>query len=175
MFAERRAVSNLAAPRSSFNFGIVEGGASINSIPTQARAKVDLRSESTRKLDEMTELLHSCVERALEVENERSTQGRIQVRIKEIGARPGGALAEDAPLLQAIRAVDGHLGIKAYLDCASTDANIPLSLGIPAASIGAGGTGAGAHSPSEWFHADGRDIGLQRILLTLALLTRDSS
>ena len=92
-------------PRSSFNFGIMEGGTSVNSIPVQARAKVDLRSESDTKLDEMANLLHSCVERALEVENERSTQGRVQVRIRDIGARPGGVLAEDASLLSATEVI----------------------------------------------------------------------
>jgi tripeptide aminopeptidase len=163
LFAEHRAM-NHNSPRSSFNFGIIEGGTSINSIPTQARTKVDLRSESDTKLEEMSSLLQSCVE------NERATQGRIQARVRDIGSRPGGALAEDAPLLRALRAVDGHLGIRTILDCASTDANIPLSLGIPAASIGVGGQGGGAHSPSEWYHAEGREVGLQRILLALCLL-----
>ncbi len=169
LFAEHRAISQ-HAPRSSFNFGIIEGGTSINSIPTQARAKVDLRSESDAKLEDMSNLLQSCVDRALEVENERATQGRIQARVRDIGARPGGALPESSALMQALRAVDGHLGIRTVLDCASTDANIPLSLGIPAASIGVGGQGGGAHSPSEWYHGEGRETGLQRILLALCLL-----
>ena len=72
-----------------------------------------------------------------------------------------------------MRAVDSHLGIRSHLDCASTDANIPLSMGIPALSIGAGGHGGGAHTPQEWFLPDGRDLALKRILLTLALLLRD--
>jgi hypothetical protein len=72
--------------------------------------------------------------------------------------------------LRHIRAVDHHLGIRSHLDCASTDANIPLSMNLPAISIGAGGQGGGAHTPSEWFHPDGREIGLKRILLTLLLL-----
>lgn len=178
LFTEHRAVMQQqpSSPRSSFNFGIIDGGTSINSIPSQARSKVDLRSESPAKLDEMAALLHSCVDRALEVENERSAQGgrpqaRVQATIREIGSRPGGGLADDAPLLLAIRAADSHLGIRAVLECASTDANIPLSLGIPAASIGVGGKGGGAHTPHEWFHAEGREAGLQRILLTLCLLS----
>jgi len=59
------------------------------------------------------------------------------------------------------------------VDCASTDANIPLSLGIPAVSIGAGGQGGGAHTPGEWYSPDGRDLGLRRIALTLYLLLRE--
>ena len=69
--------------------------------------------------------------------------------------------------------MDAHLGIRSHLDCASTDANIPLSMGLPAISIGAGGQGGGAHTPQEWFHPEGRELGLKRILLTLSLLLRD--
>ena len=74
-----------------------------------------------------------------------------------------------------LRSVDAHLGIRSRLDCASTDANIPMSLGIPAVSIGAGGQGGGAHTASEWYRPDGRDLGLKRILLAPALLLRDSA
>jgi len=113
------------------------------------------------------------VEKALEFENDRATGGKVNAKIKEIGSRPGGRLPEDAPILQSLRAVDAHLGIRSHLDCASTDANIPLSLGLPAISIGAGGQGGGAHTPQEWFHPEGREFGLKRILLTLLLLLRD--
>jgi di/tripeptidase len=157
-------------PRYSYNFGLREGGSSINSIPATARAKVDIRSENAGRIGELASLLSSCVERAVDIENQRSTGGKISARLKEIGSRPGGQLPEDAPILSAIRAVDAHLGIKAHLDCASTDANVPLSLGLPAVSIGAGGQGGGAHTPSEWFHPEGREFGLQRILLTICLL-----
>jgi len=162
-----------SAPRSSCNFGIIEGGSSINSIPTHARTKVDVRSESTVKLDEIANLLTSSVERALEVENHRANGGKVTAKIKEIGTRPGGALEDNAPILKCIRAVDAHLGIRSHLDCASTDANIPLSMGLAAISIGAGGQGGGAHTPREWFHPEGRELGLKRILLTLWLLAMD--
>ena len=93
--------------------------------------------------------------------------------MREIGSRPAAALPDDAPILQYVRAVDAHLGIRSHLDCSSTDANIPLSLGIPAIAIGAGGLGGGAHTTQEWFSPEGRDLGLKRILLTLLLLMRD--
>jgi acetylornithine deacetylase/succinyl-diaminopimelate desuccinylase-like protein len=162
-------------PRSSYNFGLLEGGSSINSIPAEARAKLDIRSESAVKLDEISALLTSCVERALEVENERASCGRLSAKIKEIGSRPGGRLPDNAAILQMIRAVDSSLGIRSHIDCASTDANIPLSMGVPAISIGAGGQGGGAHTPQEWFSPEGRELGLRRILLMLALLVRDLS
>lgn len=166
---------NGAGPRSSFNFGIMEGGSSINSIPSEARAKVDLRSESPERIDRMAALLGSTVERAIEIENARASGGRVSGKVKEIGSRPGGGLTENAPIVECLRAVDAYLGIRSLLDCSSTDANIPLSLGIPAVSIGAGGQGGGAHSASEWFQADGREFGLRRILLALSwLLTNES-
>ena len=171
-FADLRFGIN-GSPRSSYNFGLLEGGSSINSIPSEARAKVDIRSESGVRLDEIAAMLTTCVERALETENERASGGRLTARIKEIGSRPGGRLPDSAPILKAIRAVDAHLGIRSHVDCASTDANIPLSIGLPAISIGAGGQGGGAHTPQEWFHPEGRELGLKRILLTLVMLLRD--
>ncbi len=156
-------------PKSSFNFGLMEGGSSINSIPSEARAKVDLRSENAARIDEMAALLGVAVEEAIAVENARAT-GRVAAKIKEIGSRPGGELAPGAPILEYLRAVDTHLGIRSHLDCSSTDANIPLSLGIPAVSIGTGGQGGGAHTPSEWYQPEGRELGLRRILLALCLL-----
>ena len=171
LFTETR-INGSGAPRSSYNFGVLEGGQSINSIPTHARTKVDIRSESGAKLDEIAALLTGSVERALEIENGRATGGRLSAKIKEIGSRPGGRLPEDASILGWIRAVDSHLSIRSHLDCASTDANIPLSAGMPAISIGAGGQGGGAHTPQEWFHPEGRELGLRRILLTLCLLSQ---
>jgi di/tripeptidase len=162
-------------PRSAFNIGLIEGGASINSIPTLAKAKIDIRSESNEKMDDLVELLAAAVDRAQTVENERATSGKVVAKLKEIGSRPAGRLAEGASILAYVRAVDSHLGIRSHLDCASTDANIPLSLDIPAISIGAGGTGGKAHTPNEWFLPEGRDLALKRILLTLALLLRDQA
>ncbi len=163
-------LGSATGPRSSFNFGIFEGGSSINSIPTEARAKIDLRSESLDRIAKMAELLTLAVDQAVEAENARGGPSRIAARIKEIGSRPSGELAESAPLLEALRAVDSHLGIRSRLDCSSTDANIPLSLGLQAVSIGAGGQGGGAHTPAEWYLPEGRDHALRRILLAVCLL-----
>ena len=161
--AERKA-------RLSYNFGIVEGGSSINSIPAAARAKLDLRSEDPLVLEELSAMLSSAVEAGLERENRAARGARLSAKIKELGARPGGRLPQDSPLLATIRAVDHHLNIRSKADCASTDANIPLSLGLPAVSIGAGGQGGGAHTREEWYQPEGREAGLRRILLILASL-----
>jgi tripeptide aminopeptidase len=157
--------------RASYNFGIVQGGTSINSIPTEARAKVDLRSESRVKMDALADLLTGSVEQAAATENSVTlSSGKITARVKEIGSRPGGELAPGEPILDYLLAVDAHLGIRSQIDCSSTDANIPLSLGLPAVSIGAGGQGGGAHTPSEWYSPEGRELGLRRLFLALGLL-----
>ncbi len=161
-----------AGPRSSINVGLIEGGASVNAIPAAARAKVDIRSESNPAIDAIVAALEAAVDAAVEEENRRSTGATISCRMREIGSRPAAGLAPDARILACLRAVDAHLGIRARLDCASTDANIPLSLGREAATIGAGGSGGGAHTSDEWFNPEGRDIGLKRIFLTLLLLLR---
>ena len=172
LFSEHQPV-NGSSPRSSFNFGLIEGGTSVNSIPSNARAKLDIRSESATRIEELASLLTASLERAMEIENDRSPAGRVTVKLREIGSRPGGQLAEAAPILSHIRSVDAYLGVRTHIDCASTDANIPLSLGMQAVSIGAGGQGGGAHTPSEWYHPEGRETGLRRVLFLLCLLMRD--
>ena len=156
--------------RSSYNFGIIEGGTSINSIPASALAKLDLRSDDPGMLDDLASLLVSSIERSVERENRTARVTRLSAKVKELGSRPGGKLPEQSPLLRSIQAVDGYLNIRSWLDCASTDANVPLSLGLPAISIGAGGQGSGAHTNQEWYLADHRELGLRRILLLLAAL-----
>jgi di/tripeptidase len=141
-------------------------------------AKLDLRSEDESVLDELSSVLTSSVERALESENRharnvRATAPRLTAKIRELGARPGGRLHADSALLRTVQAVDSHLQIRSRINCASTDANIPLSLGLPAISIGTGGQGGGAHTAQEWFHAEGRETGLKRILLLLAALAAE--
>jgi len=161
--------------RCSYNFGMVEGGTSVNSIPSSARAKLDLRSEDPQLLDEIAGLLTAAVERSLERENRDVRTERLTAKIKELGSRPGGKLPDNSPLLRTVQSVDSYLNIRARVDCASTDANVPLSIGLPAVSIGAGGQGGGAHTHQEWYQPDTRDLGLRRILLALAALSEESS
>ena len=161
------------SPKSAINVGLIEGGASVNAIPQTARAKVDIRSENNEVMEGLVDALTSAVDRARDIENQRATGGKVTSRLREIGSRPAASLPVTSSILQYVRAVDFHLGIRSHLDCSSTDANVPLSMGIPTISIGAGGCGGGAHTPQEWYSPDGRDLGLKRILLTLLLLMRD--
>jgi acetylornithine deacetylase/succinyl-diaminopimelate desuccinylase-like protein len=172
LFSETRLENG---PKSAVNVGLIEGGSSVNAIPQSARAKVDIRSENNPRIDELVDMLSAAAERARDIENQRATGGKISMKIREIGYRPPAALPDHAPILQYVRAVDAHLGIRAHLDTSSTDANLPLSLGVPAVSIGAGGVGGGAHTSQEWFRPEGRDLGLKRIFLAALMLMRNGS
>jgi tripeptide aminopeptidase len=159
-----------ANPRTTYNIGQIEGGTSVNSIPHEARLKVDLRSESEEELIRLEAALRDCVAAGIRDEMESSrdrSKGKLEWKLDLLGSRPGGELASNSPLLANLRAADEFVGNQSRLERASTDANIPLSLGIEAISIGAGGNGGGAHSLQEWYESDGRETGLQRVLLTL--------
>jgi di/tripeptidase len=132
--------------------------------------KVDLRSVDTDTLDRLAAHLSEATEAAIAAENASAKAGRVSATMKETGSRPGGILDPSAPILGYIREIDRHLGIRSHPDCASTDANVPISLGLEAISIGAGGSGGGAHTPSEWYSGEGRITGLRRIVLLLALV-----
>jgi acetylornithine deacetylase/succinyl-diaminopimelate desuccinylase-like protein len=174
-FGEQRSAGSAALPRHSFNFGVIDGGSTVNAIPTSARAKVDLRSESVEFLDSLAAELSATLERALLTENEIASSGRLTARLKETGSRPGGCLPPDSPHLGHMCTVDEWLGIRSHPDCSSTDANIPLSMGLPAISIGAGGQGGGAHTPAEWYSPEGRDLGLRRIVLAACMLLAEAA
>ncbi len=170
-FIDTRPVDPKASPRVSVNVGILEGGPSVNAIPSTARAKIDIRSEDNQRMEALADMLRAAVGRAEDIENSRVVgTNKVSSKVREIGSRPAAYLPADSALLSCIRAVDAHFGIRSRLDCASTDANIPLSLGIPAVSIGAGGQGGGAHTPAEWYSPAGRDLGLKRVLLASAAL-----
>lgn len=156
------------SPRTTFNIGVIQGGTSVNSIPESASARVDLRSASTHELGRLEERLLEAVASA---GSRDSAEKRIRIDVQTIGDRPAATLPADARIIQIIRAVDAHLGIKSIPRLASTDANIPLSLGKEAITIGSGGDGGGAHTLREWFDCSHRDLGLKRILFTLLALT----
>jgi len=159
-----------SSPRTTYNLGQIEGGTSVNSIPHEARLKVDLRSEGDDELIRLESALRDCIAAGIRDEMETArdrSKGKLEWKLDLLGSRPGGELASNSPLLTTLRAADEAVHNQSRLERASTDANIPLSLGIEAIAIGAGGNGGGAHSLQEWYESDGREIGLQRVLLTL--------
>jgi acetylornithine deacetylase/succinyl-diaminopimelate desuccinylase-like protein len=162
------------APRTSFNIGEIEGGTSVNSIPSSAHMKVDLRSESETELSTLEGQLRDAVKVGIDEEmsaaRERGMAGGsslLSLKINVLGVRPAGELPENSPLMAALLAADDHLGNRSRHERSSTDANIPLSMGIPAISIGAGGRSGGAHTLEEWYDPAGREMGLQRVALTV--------
>jgi tripeptide aminopeptidase len=159
-------------PRSSYNFGVIDGGTSVNSIPASVSVKVDLRSEQESQVRVMESALKEAVQSGVREENAaaRANSDPVKATLRSLGVRPSGKLPDDSPLLDTIRSVDTFLGSRSRLESSSTDANIPLSLGIPAVSIGGGGKGGGSHTPAEWYDATGREAGLKRLfLITVAL------
>ncbi len=167
-----------ASPKTTFNIGVIRGGTSVNSIPESASMRVDIRSTSMAEMERLEQILRQALDRAIEEETlameRRSTSQRrpfgLSCEIVVIGNRPAGELDANARILQVIRAVDAHLGNAAQVQRASTDANIPLSLGREAIAIGGGGLGGGAHTLQEWFDCSGRELGLKRILLSVLAL-----
>jgi tripeptide aminopeptidase len=166
-----------ASPKTTFNVGVIRGGTSVNSIPESASMRVDLRSTSMSEIDRLERALRVALDHAVASENQAAAQQGtrrphvVQSEVVEIGNRPAGELAPNARLLKVIRAVDAQLGNAAQVQRASTDANIPLSLGREAIAIGGGGSGGGAHTLQEWFDCNGRELGLRRILLTMLALS----
>ncbi len=156
-------------PATTINFATIEGGTSINSVPDRVECKVDIRSLSSDELVRQEVRLHRAVEDAVMAANAQGKH-RLGQAIRTIGNRPSGTLPEGSVLAELVRVVDRHLQIRARYRAASTDANIPLSLGIPAISVGGGGTGGNAHTLDEWFDPTGRDLALRRILLLVLAL-----
>src|SRR5262249_4412480 len=173
-----RAIARFAAypaplsPRTSFNVGIVEGGNSVNAIPERASMTVDARSVSVEEIDRIESYLRRIVDIAVREENaQRAISGTdLESTIDLIGDRPSGEAPPDSALVQTAIECSRILGIEPRLDCSSTDSNIPISLGIPAITIGVGGQSGNCHSLTEWYEPTGRELGLKRLLLlTVAL------
>jgi tripeptide aminopeptidase len=165
-------------PRTTWNVGSVEGGTAINAIPESAEIRIDTRSTHLEALRSVENTIRDAMEEAVSIANRGKkprnapTSDIVRFAMETIGERPAARLPDNATILALLHAVDRHLGIQSESRIASTDANIPLSLGIEAVSIGSGGSGGGIHTRQEWFDAQGRDLGLRRILLLLLALAQ---
>jgi tripeptide aminopeptidase len=173
-----RAVARIAdlqvprEPRTTFNVGRVGGGTSVNSIAPEAWMEVDLRSADPAALSALDAGFQKTLELALTEENERWTNnGRLTIDKTVVGNRPGGHTAPDTPIVSAAVSVTRALGGSAALDEGSTDANIPMSLGIPAITIGGGGSASGTHTTAETFDMTDSWQGTARALLVAIALS----
>lgn len=168
-----RAIAKLASypaprkPRTTFNVGRIEGGSSINAIPSSATMDVDLRSASEDELLRLDAFFRRAVREAVDEENAERRQGNqsLQLDLQVIGERPSGETSPEAPLVELAREATRAVGLVPRLDQASTDSNLPISLGIPAITLGAGGSSGNSHTLDEWYDPQGRDLGLRRALL----------
>ncbi len=155
--------------RTTYNVGMVGGGTSVNAIPFESWMEVDMRSEDAARLNGIDALLQSAIQRALKEENQLKRSGKdLTVEIKLVGDRPPGTQDASLPLIQRAIASSSYLGAPpAQLGISSTNSNTPIAKGVPAITIGAGGTGGGAHALNEWWINNKGHLGIQNALLLL--------
>lgn len=170
-----RAVAKLAAypaprqPRTTFNVGRVTGGTGINVIAREASMDVDLRSQSAAELQRLDAFFRRAAREAVDDENTARAAGTapLTLELRLIGDRPGGETKADAPLVRLALEATRACGHRPLLDCSSTDSNVPISLGVPAITLGVGGDSGNSHTLDEWYDPARRSAGLKRALLVL--------
>ncbi|MFD2098904.1 M20/M25/M40 family metallo-hydrolase [Flagellimonas iocasae] len=154
-------------PKTSFNVGRIGGGTSVNSIPFESWAEIDMRALSPINLDEIEAIFKKSVEKAIAEYNASGVKGEVTYELEQIGDRPSGELPATLPLIQRAMAATQYFGVEPSLGRGSTNINIPVSKGIPSICIGRGGQGGGAHSLHEWYMND--ETGAESIQLALLI------
>lgn len=173
-----RAIGTLAdyktplEPKTTFNVGVIDGGTTVNTIAAEASMMVDMRSTSAEELEILEKQVLAIAEEAAVEENNRwELPGVIKMEVKSVGNRPAGGQPSDAAIVQAALGAAEALGFEPELDDASsTDSNVPISLGIPAVTLGGGGNFGGMHTLDEFFDPKDAYQGTQRIFLTILAL-----
>ncbi|WP_374469029.1 M20/M25/M40 family metallo-hydrolase [Phenylobacterium sp.] len=169
---EMNKLTTPAKPKTTYATSVVGGGTSVNSIPESIWLEVDMRSESAEELAKLDGQFLQIVKGAVSAENKaRNTRfGEVSADVKLIGDRPTGSTREDAEIVRVTKAAVQAAGYTPVLGASSTDSNMPISLGIPAVTIGSGGTGGRAHAPDEWIDLEktqsvrGQAVGLAALL-----------
>jgi acetylornithine deacetylase/succinyl-diaminopimelate desuccinylase-like protein len=160
-------------PKTTFNVGRVGGGTSVNAIPFEAWMEVDMRSSDKASLEALHSRFKAAVADAVKEENEHwKGKGPVTAAPELVGYRPAGMTPLSSAIVQTVLAVSKQIGVGVKPDESSTDSNVPMKLGIPAITIGSGGTGAGAHSPQETFDTADSYLGTKRALLLAIALAR---
>jgi tripeptide aminopeptidase len=157
-------------PKVTFNVGRIGGGTSVNSIASEAWFEVDMRSSDAAALASIDASFQKAVKEAVKDEEARWNNGRLTVDAQLVGDRPAGRTPATSAVVQTAVALNRALGLEVALGEGSTDANVPMSLGIPGITIGGGGRGSGAHSPVESFDATDSWKGTERVLLLAVAL-----
>ena len=165
-FVEKADAYTRTGARTSYSVGRIGGGTSINSIPFSSWMEIDIRSVEDERLQHMDSLLYVAVYEALELSNGmRRTGEALSVTVDMIGDRPSGALDPSLPLIQRATVATMLMGEQPSFSLSSTDSNIPISMGIPAITIGRGGKGGDAHSLKEWWVDERAELNIQWVLL----------
>jgi acetylornithine deacetylase/succinyl-diaminopimelate desuccinylase-like protein len=160
-------------PKTTFNVGRVGGGTSVNAIPFEAWMEVDMRSADSASLKALDTKFHEALKQAVDEENQRwNNVGPVSVSAELVGVRPAGQTPKDSPIVQTALGVSRALDIAEVLREGSTDANVPMNLGIPAITISGGGAGTGAHSINEAFDTKDSWRGTGRAVLLVVSLAR---
>ena len=160
-------------PKTTFNVGRVGGGTSVNAIPFEAWMEVDMRSADVNELSKINEKFKSAMNEAVAEENKRwKDRGPVSVSMELVGVRPAGQTAESSAIVKTALDVNQFMGLSTRLGEGSTDSNVPMNQGIPAITIGGGGSGSGAHSLNEMFDAHDSWKGTQRALLLAVAMAR---
>ena len=155
-------------PKATFSVGRIGGGTSINSIPFESWMEVDMRSQDPIKLSALDRTFKKSVQKALDQENRRRSKGdALTVEINRVGQRPAGVTDPNSSLVRHASAAMRQLGLEPNLRSSSTDANIPMSLGIPAITLSRGGVSENAHAPNESWTNENSHLAIQVALLTV--------
>ena len=166
LFVHRADSFTRSGPKTSYSIGRIGGGTSVNSIPFLSWMEIDMRSVDPGRLEKMDSLLHVSTQEALLIHNSIRRSGPpLKVNLEMIGNRPSGNLDPSLPLIQRATIASILMGLEPSYSLSSTDSNIPISLGIPAITIGRGGKGGNAHSLNEWWIDEDGHVGIQWSLL----------
>ena len=156
-------------PRSALTVARIAGGTSVNAVPAEAWCEVDVRSEASNVLVDLEAALRRAVESAVDQVNSRRKRGTagLKLDVRLIGDRPSGETPLNSAVVRAARSATRTFGFTPELVASSTDANIPISLGVPAIALGAGGESGGTHTVEEWYSNEGGPEGIERALLVV--------
>lgn len=168
IFVENAPVVTSVGEKTSYNVGRIGGGTSINSIAFDSWMEIDMRSGSQDKLDDVDAVLQAAIEQALQEENAARLDGpELTVDVERVGTRPAAQGDAMTPLVQRAMAATLAFGIEPSLQISSTDANLPISKGVPAVTMSRGGISGSSHAPEEWWQNVDGHVGIQIGLLTL--------
>ncbi|SVD15664.1 uncharacterized protein METZ01_LOCUS368518, partial [marine metagenome] len=152
----------------SYNVGRIGGGTSVNAIPFESWMEVDMRSESPESLARIEQAFIDAMTQGLAGENALRREGPpLEVELDRIGDRPSGELPTSTPVIQRTLAATAQFDVSTTLARSSTNSNIPISLGIPAITLGRGGVGGSGHAPGEWWINEDGYLAIQRALLVV--------